>query len=84
MSDIFYQEATNAYIVSYNAAMERMHNPSAAGQVAAAVTMSYMMLFKEEQNQQKQGIEMNILGALAAAAMVQQVSQDDGEDSEKK
>lgn len=64
--------------------MEKMHNPGAAGQVAASVTLSYMVAFRTELNQQKQEMGLNILGVLAAAAMTQQGGRDDGEDSEKK
>ena len=54
MSDSFYQEAANAYIVAYNTAMERTHDPKL---VASAVAMSYMALFKGEAYLQKQSIE---------------------------
>lgn len=83
MSDSFYQEAANAYIVAYNTAMERTHDPEIAKLVASAVAMSYMALFKGEAYLQKQSIEF-IFGALTAAVIAQQGSQDDGEDSEKK
>ncbi len=85
MDNNFFQESTNAYIVAYNTAMEQMHNPSAAAQIAMAVTTTYMMMSKAEmkQEQQQQEIGLNIISALAAAA-VKRDGQDDGEDSEKK
>ena len=83
MSDSFYQEAANAYIVAYNTAMERTNDPEIATLVASAVAMSSMSKFKGEAYLQKQSIEFRF-GALTAAVMAQQGSQDDGEDSEKK
>ncbi len=85
MDNKFFQESTNAYIVAYNTAMEQMRNPSAAEQVATAVTMTYMIMLKSEmqQAQQQQDIGMNILNMIAAAAADKQGSQEDGEDSEK-
>lgn len=85
MNNKFFQESTNAYIVSYNTAMEMMHNPTAAAQIATSVTMTYMMMRKAEmkQEQQHQEIGLNILNAIVSAT-AKQGSQDDGADSEKK
>lgn len=45
----FIEDATKAYIISYNTAMEMTHNPNMANNIAACVVMSYMSIMKPQE-----------------------------------
>lgn len=85
MDNKFFQEATNAYMVAYNTAMEQMRNPNTAAQIAMSVTMAYIATAKAEmrQKEQERNMGLGILSVLAAAT-AKRDEQNDSEDSEKK
>lgn len=77
----FIEDATKAYIISYNTAMEMTHNPNMAMQIASCVVISYMSVMKPEQTQIDQ---MTAVMMAVGQYMTQQKPEDgSGEDKDK-
>lgn len=57
----FIEDATKAYIIAYNTAMEMTHNANMAMNVAACVVMSFMQITKPQEQ------EINPMAAVMAA-----------------
>ncbi len=47
----FIKDATKAYIIAYNTAMEMTHNANMAMNIAACVTMSFMQITKPQEQE---------------------------------
>lgn len=74
----FIEDATKAYIISYNTAMEMTHNPDMAMQIAACVVLSFMTL---KQTQQPQIDPMTAI-MMAVGQQMTQKKPDDEEENE--
>ena len=70
----FIEDATKAYIISYNTAMEMTHNPNMAMQIASCVVLSYMSIMKPQQMQ----IDPMAAVMMAVGKYMTQQKQDDG------
>lgn len=70
----FIEDATKAYIISYNTAMEMTHNPNMAMQIASCVVLSYMSIMKPQQMQ----IDPMAAVMMAVGQYMTQQKQDDG------
>lgn len=77
----FIEDATKAYIISYNTAMEMTHNPNMAMQIAACVALSYMSIMKPQETQ----IDPTTAVMMAVGQYMTQQKPDDGdgEDEDK-
>lgn len=76
----FIKDATKAYIISYNTAMEMTNNPNMAMQIASCVVMSYMAIMKPQQ------MQIDPMAAVMMAVgqyMMQQKQEGGGEDKDK-
>ena len=77
----FIEDATKAYIISYNTAMEMTHNPNMAMQIAACVVLSFMTL---KQTQQPQIDPMTAIMMAVGQQMTQKKPDDEDEDEGNK
>ncbi len=77
----FIEDATKAYIISYNTAMKMTRNPNMATNIAACVVMSYMSIMKPEKGQIDQ---MAAVMMAVGQYMTQQKPDDSGGEDEDK
>lgn len=77
----FIEDATKAYIISYNTAMEMTHNPNMAMQIAACVVLSFMTL---KQMQQPQIDPMTAIMMAVGQQMTQKKPDDEDENEGSK
>ena len=77
----FIEDATKAYIISYNTAMEMTHNPNMAMQIAACVVLSFMTL---KQTQQPQIDPMTAIMMAVGQQMTQKKPDDEDENEGSK
>lgn len=75
----FIEDATKAYIISYNTAMEMTHNPNMAMNVAGCVAMSFMAITKPQETQ----IDPMAAVMMAVGQLMTQRKDDDGGKDEK-
>lgn len=75
----FIEDATKAYIISYNTAMEMTHNPNMAMQIASCVVMSYMAITKP----QEMKIDPMAAVMMAVGQYMTQQKTDDGNGEEE-
>lgn len=77
----FIEDATKAYIISYNTTMEMTHNPNMAMQIAACIVVSYMEVMKP---QEMQIAPMAAVMMAVGQAMTQRGTNDRCEDEDPK
>ena len=77
----FIEDATKAYIISYNTAMEMTHNPNMAMQIAACVVLSFMTL---KQTQQPKLDPMTAIMMAVGQQMTQKKPDDEDENEGSK